>query len=71
MCSVIAIVVHVIALLVLGFGNPWQWIASIMAFITCGILLCVYSKCAYITCSILFLVGVAFDVFALLWMLTW
>lgn len=64
--SIVAILVHVGALIIFGFLSLWQWIASITAFITCGILLCMYARCTYTVCPILFLVAAVFDVFALI-----
>lgn len=63
-CAIISIIVHVGALLAGGgwfFFGLYQWVASIIAFVMCGILLCVYSPCAYITAGLIFIVAAVFD----------
>ncbi|CAM9700115.1 unnamed protein product [Ectocarpus sp. 12 AP-2014] len=65
-CAICAIIVHVGALLVFGWLWLWQWIASVLAFIMCGVLLCMYDRCAYITGGILFAVAAVFDILVLL-----
>ncbi|CAM9306807.1 unnamed protein product [Scytosiphon promiscuus] len=63
-CSIISIIIHVGALLAGGgwlFFGFYQWIASITAFVMCGILLCVYGRCAYIAAGVVYLIAATFD----------
>lgn len=61
MCAILAIIIHAVDLMFWGWLSIATWIASLIAFIMCGILLCVYAQCTYIVCPIFFLIAAAFD----------
>ncbi|CAN0167576.1 unnamed protein product [Ascophyllum nodosum] len=64
--SIAVIVIHALALSILGFFNYFQWIASLMGIIMGSILLCVFSRCCYITATVLYSIGIIFDILAML-----
>ncbi|CAM9580419.1 unnamed protein product, partial [Ascophyllum nodosum] len=64
--SIAVIVIHALALFILGFLNIFQWVASLMGIIMGSILLCVFSRCCYITATVLYSIGIIFDILAML-----
>lgn len=39
-----------------------QWVASLLAIIMSSVVLCAFSKCAYATAAVLYIVGTLLDV---------
>ncbi|CAM9948934.1 unnamed protein product [Ectocarpus sp. 4 AP-2014] len=61
------IIVHVIALVCFGWLFWEIYLASLIAWVMGGVLLCNYTKCAYTICGLFFLLGCALDIAQAVW----